>query len=244
MTAGREALAPQHGGVPEAVLAGETGRLYLDAMDTDPSEPPEAVRRKTYHHGNLREALVEAARVLIEEKGPLGFTMAEAARAAGVSPAAPYRHFAGREELIEAVALQGFTLFAERLESATEGGENAPLKAFTAAGNAYLDFARSNPGYYIAMFESGVAISANAQLNRMADRAMAVLRLSAERLSAHLPAAKRPPAGMVANHIWAFSHGVVELFGRGRPGARAPYSAEEMLESGTAIYLRGLGLIP
>lgn len=213
-------------------------------MDTDPREPPESGRRKSYHHGNLREALVEAARVLIEEKGPLGFTMAEAARAAGVSPAAPYRHFAGREELIEAVALQGFTLFAERLERATEGGERAPLAAFTAAGNAYLDFARANPGYYIAMFESGVSITANAQLNRMADRAMAVLRLSAERLSAHLPAGKRPPAGMVANHIWAFSHGVVELFGRGRPGARAPYSAEEMLESGTAIYLRGLGLIP
>ena len=49
---------------------------------------------------------------------------------------------------------------------------------------------------------------------------------------------------MVANHLWAFSHGVVELFARGRPGGRAPYSAEEMLESGTVIYLRGLGLIP
>ena len=49
---------------------------------------------------------------------------------------------------------------------------------------------------------------------------------------------------MVANHIWALSHGVVELFGRGRPGARAPYSAEEMLESGVSIYLRGLGVIP
>ena len=49
---------------------------------------------------------------------------------------------------------------------------------------------------------------------------------------------------MVANHVWAFSHGVVELFGRGKPGARAPYSADEMLESGTVIYLRGLGIVP
>ena len=60
---------------------------------------PEA--RKPYHHGNLRQALVEASLALIEEKGPLGFTLAEAARAAGVSPAAPYRHFRNREDLIE-----------------------------------------------------------------------------------------------------------------------------------------------
>jgi AcrR family transcriptional regulator len=199
-------------------------------------------RRRGYHHGNLREALVEAACRLIEEKGPLGFTMAEAARAADVSPAAPYRHFKGREDLLEAVALRGFELFAKKLEEATRDGEKAPLKAFSAAGTAYLDFARKYPGYYMAMFESGVSIAGDPDLKLAADRAMGVLRVAAERLSAHLPPGKRPPAGMVANHIWALSHGVVELFTRGRP--RAPYSAEEMLESGTAIYLRGLGLIP
>jgi AcrR family transcriptional regulator len=213
----------------------------MDESDMD-GDNAAAGRRRGYHHGNLRETLVEAARALIEEKGPLGFTVAEAARAAGVSPAAPYRHFKGRDDLVEAVALKGFILFAERLERATEGGERAPLAAFSAAGAAYLAFARENPGYYIAMFESGVSVAGDPELKRAADRAMTVLRLSAERLSAHLPPGRRPPAGMVANHIWAFSHGVVELFARGRP--RAPYSAEEMLESGTAIYLRGLGLIP
>src|SRR5690606_5013150 len=118
------------------------------------------------------------------------------------------------------------------------------LSAFGATGRAYLDFARENPGYYIAMFESSVAIAGNPDLAQAADRALGVLRRAAERLAAHLPADRRPPAGMVANHIWALSHGVVELFARGGPGSRAPYSAEEMLESGTAIYLRGLGLIP
>jgi AcrR family transcriptional regulator len=223
--------------------------MMMDEIEADGPDGPDGQggesvpgRRRGYHHGNLREALVEAARRLIEEKGPLGFTIAEAARAAGVSPAAPYRHFKGREDLVEAVALRGFEMFADRLERATEGGEAAPLAAFSAAGSAYLDFARQEPGYYVAMFESGVSIAANPDLKRAADRAMGVLRLAAERLAAHLPPGRRPPAGMVANHIWAFSHGVVELFARGRP--RAPYSAEEMLESGTAIYLRGLGLIP
>jgi AcrR family transcriptional regulator len=200
--------------------------------------------RRSYHHGNLREALVEATLGLIEAKGPLGFTLAEAARQAGVSAAAPYRHFRGRDELIEEVALRGFGMFADDLEAAFNHGRPSLLSALMATGRAYLDFARSNPGYYIAMFESGVSIAGNPELARATERAMGVLREAAQRLSERLPADRRPPPGMVANHIWALSHGVVELFSRGAPGARAPYSADEMLESGTAIYLRGLGLIP
>ena len=205
---------------------------------------PDPSARKPYHHGNLRQALVEATLSLIEEKGPLGFTLAEAARAAGVTPAAPYRHFRGRDELIEEVARQGFVIFAERLERAYASGGPSALTALFETGRAYLEFARSSPGYYVAMFESGVAIAGNPDLALAADRAMAVLVGATSRLAAHLPPERRPPPTMMANHIWALSHGVVELFARGRPGARAPYSADEMLESGTAIYLRGLGLIP
>ena len=76
------------------------------------------------------------------------------------------------------------------------------------------------------------------------ERAQSALVEAARALFARLPADRRPPATMVAHHIWAMSHGVVELFGRGRPGARSPASADEMLESGALIYLRGLGVIP
>src|SRR3984893_6177900 len=69
---------------------------------------------RSYHHGNLKEALIAAALDLIARKGPSGFTFAEAARFAGVSPAAPYRHFRDREELLANVALRGFA----RLEGA------------------------------------------------------------------------------------------------------------------------------
>jgi hypothetical protein len=65
-----------------------------------------------YHHGNLKEALLRAALELIAQKGPAGFTFAEAARWAGVSPAAPYRHFRDRDELLANVALRGFERFA------------------------------------------------------------------------------------------------------------------------------------
>ncbi|MFQ8431064.1 TetR/AcrR family transcriptional regulator [Amaricoccus sp. W119] len=206
--------------------------------DRDPDQ------RKSYHHGNLRQALVDAAITLIEEKGPLGFTLAEAARAAGVSPAAPYRHFRNREDLVEEVARQGFVIFAEQLERAFDRGRPSPLSSFFATGGAYLGFARSHPGFYMAMFEAGAAISANPELALAAQRALDVMIRAAELLMAQVPPERRPPPTMVANHVWAFSHGVVELFARGAPGARAPYTPEEMLESGTGIYLRGLGVLP
>lgn len=202
------------------------------------------VGRKSYHHGNLREALVEATATLIEEMGPLAFTLTEAARRAGVSPAAPYRHFKGREDLVEEVARQGFLEFAERLEKAFDDGRPNAIAAFQRLGQAYLDFARERPGYYMAMFESGISITGNADLSAAGDRAIGVMLRAAEALTAPLPKEKRPPARMVANHVWALSHGVVELFSRGKPGGRSPVGPSEMLESAAIIYMRGLGLIP
>lgn len=200
--------------------------------------------RSSYHHGNLRQALVEATVRLIEENGPQAFTLAEAARLAGVSAAAPYRHFAGRDELLEEVARQGFDEFAERLGAAYDDGRPSALSAFLNMGQAYLRFAADRRGYYIAMFESGISISGNAALSQASERARGVLVRSAAGLFDKLPPGRRPPPGMVADHIWAMSHGVVELFSRGKPGSRSPVSPADMLESGALIYLRGLGVIP
>src|SRR2546430_10361152 len=91
-----------------------------------------------YHHGNLKEALIEAALELIAKKGPAGFTFAEAARWAGVTPAAPYRHFRDRDELLANVALRGVELFGAALERAWDEGRPDPLRAFEAVGQAYL----------------------------------------------------------------------------------------------------------
>ncbi|TRW97499.1 TetR/AcrR family transcriptional regulator [Paracoccus sp. M683] len=200
--------------------------------------------RKSYHHGNLRQALVDATAALVEESGPQSFTLAEAARRAGVSPAAPYRHFKGRDDLLEEVARQGFIEFSELLETSFDEGRPDPMAAFLRLGQAYLDFARNRPGFYMAMFESGVSIAGNADLSRAADRALGVLVSSAGALFQDMPPDSRPPARMVANHIWALSHGVVELFSRGKPGGRTPISPADMLESGVRIYLRGLGVFP
>ena len=74
--------------------------------------------KRGYHHGNLRQALVDAALRLIEERGPTGFTLSEAAKSAGVTPAAVYRHFEGRDALIAEAARQGYVSFADLMEHA------------------------------------------------------------------------------------------------------------------------------
>jgi len=196
-----------------------------------------------YHHGNLKEALVRAALELIREKGPAGFTFAEAARWAGVSPAAPYRHFRDRDELLSSVALQGFERFAAMLATAWNDGRPNTRKAFDELGKAYLAFARTEPAYYSAMFEAAIPLDTNPELLAASERAFGVLRTATEALIAQMPARERPPVLMMALHIWALSHGIASLFGRGDAARRAlPMTAEELLEAGVLIYLRGLGL--
>jgi AcrR family transcriptional regulator len=196
-----------------------------------------------YHHGNLKEALQRAALELIAKKGPAGFTFADAARLAGVSPAAPYRHFRDRDELLSSIAERGFEQFEQALAAAWDDGRPDTVSAFERVGKAYLAFARGEPAFYSAMFESGLPVDLNPALLAASERAFAVIRAAAERLAALAPAGTpRPPALMMALHIWSMSHGVASLFARGDAARRKlPMSAEDLLEAEVLIYLRGLG---
>ena len=195
-----------------------------------------------YHHGNLREALIRAALELIASKGAAGFTFAEAARYAGVSPAAPYRHFRDRDELMASVALRGFEQFEAMLTRAWDEGRPDGFVALERLGKAYLDFARAEPAFFSAMFEAGIPAAANTGLREAGDRAFGVVRAAAERLCAAMPAAGRPPALMVALHVWSMTHGIATLFARGDAARRAlPMSAAELLEAELLVYFRGLG---
>ena len=201
--------------------------------------------RRGYHHGNLREALISAALDLISKKGPAGFTFADAARAAGVSPAAPYRHFRDRDALMADVARRGFEGFADALGLAWDGGKPTPRAAFERVGAAYLAFARKEPALFSAMFESGLSVADHHGLREAGDRAFGVLREACEALCATLPKERRPPALMMALHIWSLSHGIAALFARGDAARRPiPMNPEELLEAAVLIYLDGLGLPP
>jgi AcrR family transcriptional regulator len=195
-----------------------------------------------YHHGNLKEALIRAALALIAQKGAAGITFAEAARWAGVSPAAPYRHFRDRDELLADVARRGFEQFEAALAGACSDRPDV-FTAFDRIGKAHLQFARSEPAYYYAMFEAGILLESSPELREAGERSFSVLRQATEQLVATMPAQSRPPVLMMALHIWALSHGIASLFGRGDTAGRAlPMSAEDLLEAAVLIYLRGLGL--
>src|SRR5689334_2676022 len=203
------------------------------------SRDDRATGRRGYHHGNLKEALIQAARELIAEKGPAGFTFADAARSAGVSPAAPYRHFRDREALLADVAREGFTRFEAMLTTGWAAGKPEPITAFHNVGRAYLPVARSEPAYDAAMFASGLPPDLGPGLRAASDRAFGVLRAAAEQLVGLLPTGKRPPSLMMSLHVWSMAHGIASLFGRGDSGRRTlPMTAEELLESEMLIYLQ------
>ncbi|MDA0339956.1 MAG: TetR/AcrR family transcriptional regulator, partial [Proteobacteria bacterium] len=132
--------------------------------------------RRGYHHGNLSEALVDAALKLINEFGVTGFTFADVTRAVGVSAAAPYRHFRDRDALMSDIARRGFDLFTTKLSKAWNDGKPEPLTALKNVGHAYLAFARDEPAYYATMFEAGLPPDSSKDLMQASDAAFAVVR--------------------------------------------------------------------
>jgi hypothetical protein len=117
------------------------------------------------------------------------------------------------------------------------------MTALDRLGKTYLAFAKREPAYYSAMFEAGIALDRDRELCEVSENAFAVLRAAAEKLVAMMPPQGRPPALMVALHIWSTTHGIASLFNRGDAARRTlPMPPEELLEAAVLIYLRGLGI--
>ncbi|MEV7230064.1 MULTISPECIES: TetR/AcrR family transcriptional regulator [Polymorphospora] len=110
--------------------------------------------RASYHHGSLREALVDGARQLLVETGEAGFSLNNLARRLGVSTAAPYRHFADRDALLAAVADGGYAQLDTALRTAA-GESDGPADQLLLMGLAYLSFATENPAIFGIMFRPG-----------------------------------------------------------------------------------------
>ncbi len=198
--------------------------------------------RRGYHHGNLREALIDAALDLISEKGPGGFTFAEAARGAGVSPAAPYRHFRDREALMADVAKRGFEFLAEDLKRASEAGDSKPIRRLERIGQAYIEFARKEPALFSAMFESGHSYE-GPEVRAAEERAFGVLLEASEAVTDTMAEQERPPATMIALHMLSLAHGIAALYTRGDASRRKiPMAPSELLEAAVLVYLAGLGI--
>ena len=185
-----------------------------------------AQKRRGYHHGNLREALLKTARKLIAKRGPAGFTLLEAARAAGVSPAAPYRHFKDRDALLTEVAKEGFAEFGRRLSV----GMRNPRRAFEHMGTAYLSFAHEQPEFYQAMFSTPGGVGA-----RTGKKNFEVLRSTVAKILGRNRT--EAEARLLALQIWALTHGIALLAATGQ--LRRDIAPIKVLKAGTQALILG-----
>jgi AcrR family transcriptional regulator len=164
-------------------------------MSTSKDEP-------RYHHGDLRRALVAGGLVLLEQDGASALGLREIARLVGVSAAAPYRHFADRKALLEAVAAEGFRDFTRAMTAAAEGlpeGEQLAAMAF-----GYVRFAREQPALFRLMFSAELHPFRDPELKAEADAAYATIAMAAAREDNSAP-------GEVAVMCWSFVHGLSML---------------------------------
>lgn len=121
-------------------------------MQSDESGQATAAPRARYHHGDLRAQLIEATRALVESKGPDHFSVSEACRMAGVSTAAPYKHFKDKDEMLRAVARDGMARHKQMMEAAIAPLPPRSLARIEALGRLYVDFAREEQGVFRLMF--------------------------------------------------------------------------------------------
>jgi AcrR family transcriptional regulator len=199
-----------------------------------PVEMPEKRQTKrgaSYHHGDLRAALVQAARAILETQGLAALSLRGAARAAGVSPAAPYHHFSDKQALLDAVAAQGFDALTSAMEKRM-AKKIDPTGRLDASGVGYVTFALENPALFRQMFGSGEQqSSANARLREARDRSYSVLQAA---VAATSPGGSANP--FVCLRLWALVHGIATLI---LEGCVKP--ADYGLKGGEALAVHLLG---
>ena len=189
--------------------------------------------RRGYHHGSLKDALLEAAGALLAQRGPAGFTLADAATLVGVPAAAPYRHFTDRTARLGELARRGFETFGDKLLAAWDEGRPDAGQALRRMGAAYLAFARAEPGLYGAMFGHVAALAAP-EAGHAADRALEILHKAAVGILRQRGALEAG-ATQLALEIWSMSHGVAQLALAGHLDPRnAGCDPAVILESGVA----------
>ena len=168
------------------------------------------IRKKpegAYHHGDLKTSLKKAALRLVNEKGPRGFSLNEASRLAGVTVAAPYRHFADKDALLAELACDGNELMTRELLQATEEVGDLREKMLE-AGMAYLRFSRDHADYFAVIFQAGLDKAKYPEVERSARGAFGVILHLAQQYERGPERASRR-----AVSAWALVHGLATLSG-------------------------------
>jgi AcrR family transcriptional regulator len=158
----------------------------------------------TYHHGDLRAALVTAAADLVSREGATAVSLREVARLVGVSHNAPYRHFPTRQALLAAVAAHGFEMLFDEMEESTQVAD--PTEHIQAIGCAYVGFALRHRGIYQLMFGGEIRKSEHPELQAIAERAFDSLQQHVLALNPNLH------ARLATVTVWSLVHGIAHLF--------------------------------
>ncbi|ODT55424.1 hypothetical protein ABS71_22940 [bacterium SCN 62-11] len=168
-------------------------------------------KKKAYHHGDLRTALVQATLQLVSQRGPRGFSMTEACRQAGVSATAVYRHFANKEAILAEVARQGFDQLTVDLKNILD---SIPIDAYrrrlVETGLAYVAFAHTHPAHFQVMFGSGLDKEGHPDCQESGETALQILLDEVARAVAGgaMPQAR---ASVAMTTLWATVHGLAML---------------------------------
>jgi AcrR family transcriptional regulator len=223
-------------------LSGVTKRILSSAARR---RRPETKRpRAPYHHGNLREAILQAALKLVETVGPRGITLRATARLAGVSQAAPYRHFASKEALLAAVAEEGFRALAAMQRESAARHQDDPMERFRALGLAYIAFATSRPAHFRVMFAPEVAdkLAYPALAQAAAETFALLVDVIAECQKARTVKAGDPMELALA--AWSIVHGFSALVVDRQLSDLYPAKMEEKASNVTQHLFDGLALRP
>jgi AcrR family transcriptional regulator len=181
----------------------------------DQASPGQGARSSPYHHGNLRAALLTAAEEILERDGIQALTLRAAARAAGVSHAAPAHHFGDLKGLLSDLAAAGYLRFAAALSAATARAGMDPRAKMIAMGRAYVRFARTYPGLFALMFRSERLDADRPSLREAIEAARQVLR---QGIAASAAGRALPPLESAARAVaaWSLVHGFAVLLLDGR----------------------------
>ncbi len=184
------------------------------SMSTSESARAESASKRTpktdtYHHGNLRQALLLAARELACESGIDSLTLREVARRAGVSHAAPYNHFSDKAALTRAMAAEAFHDLANALRVAA-ATQRKPLKALEAVGKAYLRYAFEHPAEFRFIFRDDLRQDETDEVNKAGERAYGVL-LETVRTCHEAGLLSDQDPDLLALTAWSTTHGLATL---------------------------------
>jgi AcrR family transcriptional regulator len=206
------------------------------------SRKPKPAKRRAYHHGNLRLALIEAALEAIAEDGPEKFTLREAARRAGVSPAAPYRHFPDKESLLAAVAFECTERLGRAMDEAVASvPPDDALGRFRASGIAYVRFAVTSPAHFRVMSLPGVADQIERQHVVDEWRAEQRAALAAAQRAGRLAAGSLDTIQLAAS---ALMYGLARMIVDRQPGFENVDEAAAVKMAEQVTQVVGLGLLP